>query len=178
MGCYFIVTSVFKVFECLQDLSYVCATCDHSESWEMVCCLLQFSKSVVYCLWLDPCMCSSGPSTGVHKQLCWVTFLSSVIFLVLLFPLISLFLGLWPKSWDFIYLSLSCTPLKCTHVLSQGAEKQRKKTQSFIPTLLDHIASQWRSFLLFFRILHDYMSLFLPLPRHAGGHLSYSSNIN
>lgn len=64
-----------------------------------------------------------------------------------LFPLSSPFLDLWPKNWDFIYLALPCTSLKCTHVLSQEAEKQRERKRSFIPILLDHISSQWRSFL-------------------------------
>lgn len=156
VGYYFNVTSVYKVFECFQDRSYVCATCGHSESWEMVYCLLQFSKSVVNCLWLDPCMGSSGLSTGVHKQLCWVTFLSSVIFLVLLFP----FFG--PLAIKLgVYLPCFAMYFPEMHSWLEPRAWKTEREKSFTPTLLDHISSQWRSFLPH---LQNFTWLHVPAP--------------
>lgn len=49
------------------NLPHLCTTCGSSEARAMVYCFLQFSESLVHCVWLDPCMCSHRLSTGVHK---------------------------------------------------------------------------------------------------------------
>lgn len=102
------------------------------------------------------CMCSSGLSTGVHRQPSWVTFLTSMIFLALCSHRLS-FLGLWPKRWGFFYL-LCCVLTSTVLVFGTKGKKDRETgKQGFIPTLLDHSPSKWRGSFLF-RILDHCMS--------------------
>lgn len=115
-------------------------TCVPTSGQTVVSGVVQFSKSMTFCLGSDSCLCSSGVSPWVHKQFYEVAFLSSSPCLPSIFRSPGAFLfSLWPEIQVFIY-SLCHTPAATES--TSGTKHQRESSKRLCsPHPWDHSSS-------------------------------------
>lgn len=160
-----------KSLKCFQDLSYVLAILDVSDSLLLITTLSIFGglfeiKSMLVQFWAE----HRNSQTTLLCHFCQLHDLPGT-----LFPVDPAFQGFGPKAGAlFTFL---CYVLPSTVLTSETNKKrtEKKKKNSFVFPILDHRSLQQRGS-FFFRILDDCMTL-LPAVS-ARGALSYSKNLN